>query len=106
MTITEQIITIFAAVLGTMITRFTPFLLFSKNNPSKLIQKLGQYLPAAIMGMLVIYAVKDELLNLNYHTIYVIFASLIVIITYLLKRNSLLSIFSGTAVYILLVNFM
>lgn len=106
MTINEQIITVLAAVLGTMITRFTPFLLFSKKNPANIIQKLGKYLPAAIMGMLVVYSLKDNFLHLNYDTIYIIIASIIVVVTYLLKRNSLLAIFSGTVVYILLVNFL
>ena len=60
MTTNQQIITIAMVILGTMLTRFLPFLLFptGKKTP-KYIQYLGKVLPAAIFGLLVIYCVKD-----------------------------------------------
>ena len=60
MNLTEQIITIGMVVLGTAITRFLPFLIFpaGKETP-KYIRYLGNVLPPAVFGMLVIYCLKD-----------------------------------------------
>ena len=56
MTLTQQIITIAMVVLGTVLTRFLPFLLFPAGKPTpKYIQYLGKVLPASVFGLLVIY---------------------------------------------------
>ena len=53
MTIPQQIITIAICVLGTMLTRFLPFLIFSSKKPTpKYIAYLGKALPCAVFGML------------------------------------------------------
>lgn len=60
MTVSQQIITIVAVVLGTMATRFLPFLLFPSNRPTpKYVQYLGKVLPSAALGLLVVYCLKD-----------------------------------------------
>jgi branched-subunit amino acid transport protein AzlD len=60
MTLTEQIVTIGLCVLGTMATRFLPFLIFSeKRTTPAFVQYIGKYLPSAVFGMLVIYCLKD-----------------------------------------------
>lgn len=60
MSFTEQIITIAAVVAGTMLTRFLPFILFPANKKTPpLVAFLGKMLPAAVMGMLVVYSLKD-----------------------------------------------
>lgn len=60
MTLTEQIITIGMVVLGTIITRFLPFLLFPAGKPvPKYVQYLGKALPSAVFGLLVIYCLKN-----------------------------------------------
>lgn len=47
MTLTQQIITIAAVVLATMVTRFLPFLIFPSGKPTpKYIRYLGKVLPA------------------------------------------------------------
>ena len=54
MTILQQTITIILCALGTMLTRFLPFLVFNPKKPTpKYIQYLGSALPGAIFGMLV-----------------------------------------------------
>ena len=56
MTILQQAITIILCALGTMLTRFLPFLVFNPKKPTpKYIQYLGSALPGAIFGMLVVY---------------------------------------------------
>ena len=60
MTIPQQIITIAICVLGTMLTRFLPFLIFSSKKPTpKYIVYLGKALPCAVFGMLVVYCLKN-----------------------------------------------
>lgn len=54
MTLAQQIITIGLCVLGTMTTRFLPFLVFRENRETpKFIQYVGIFLPSAVFGMLV-----------------------------------------------------
>lgn len=56
MTFGQRVITIALCVLGTMATRFLPFLLFSSKKPTPpYIRYLGKALPSAIFGMLVVY---------------------------------------------------
>ena len=59
MTILQQAITIILCALGTLLTRFLPFLVFSPKKPTpKYIQYLGSALPGAIFGMLVVYCLR------------------------------------------------
>ena len=56
----HDILLIVVAVLVTMATRFLPFLIFGENRKTpSIIEYLGTVLPFAIMGMLVIYCLKD-----------------------------------------------
>ena len=56
MTITQQIITVAVVVLGTMTTRFLPFLIFPEGKePPAVITYLGTVLPYAVIGLLVVY---------------------------------------------------
>ena len=55
MTITQQIITIVAVVLGTMTTRFLPFLIFPEGkNPPDVVRYLGTVLPYAVISLLAV----------------------------------------------------
>ena len=61
MTLTQSIITIAAVVLGTMLTRFLPFLIFPEGKkPPQYITYLGMVLPHAVIGLLVVYCLKDR----------------------------------------------
>ena len=86
----------------TMILRFLPFILFNKNTPAY-ISYLGKVLPAALIGMLVIYCLKDVSVLESPHGIPELIASLSVVVLQAWKRNSLISILSGTVIYMLLV---
>ena len=60
MTLAQQIITIGLCVLGTMTTRFLPFLVFRENRETpKFIQYVGNFLPSAVFGMLVVYCLRN-----------------------------------------------
>lgn len=106
MTLTQQIITIALCVLATMITRFLPFLVFSSNKPTpKYIRYLGDYLPPAIFGMLIVYCLKNITLFAGSHGLPELIAILVTIGLHLFKRQMLLSIAAGTVCYMLLVQF-
>lgn len=91
-------------MLVTMATRFLPFLLFGgKRKTPKIISYLGKVLPCAIMGMLVVYCLKD-VHPLSYpYGIPELLAIALVAVLHIWKRNSLLSIGAGTVAYMLLV---
>ena len=91
-------------MLVTMATRFLPFLLFgSKKQPPKIITYLGKVLPCAIMGMLVVYCLKDVRPLAYPYGIPELLGIALVALLHVWKRNSLLSIGAGTVFYMLLV---
>ena len=103
MTLTEQIITIGMVVLGTMITRFLPFLLFPAGKPvPKYVQYLGKALPSAVFGLLVIYCLKNVNLMQGSHGIPELLSLAAVAALHLWKRQMLLSIAGGTVFYMAL----
>ena len=70
MTLTQRILTIAVIVLGTMLTRFLPFLLFPAGKPTpKAVHYLGSVLPGAVFGLLVIYCLKNVSLLSGSHGI-------------------------------------
>ena len=88
--------------LVTMLLRFLPFFVFRKNVPPY-IRYLGDVLPAAIIGMLVIYCLKDTAVTAAPFGAPELIAGALVVILQAWKRSTLLSILSGTAVYMLLI---
>lgn len=106
MTLTQQMITVGMVVLGTMVTRFLPFVLFPGDKPApKYIQYLGKVLPAAVFGLLVIYSLKDVSILGGSHGIPELIAIAVVVVLHLWKRQMLLSIAAGTVCYMMLVQF-
>lgn len=104
MTLTQQIITIGVVVLGTMLTRFLPFLLFPAGKPTpRYIQYIGKVLPPAVFGLLVVYCLKNVSLLSGSHGIPELIAIMVVVALHLWKRQMLLSIAGGTVCYMLLV---
>lgn len=88
--------------LVTIAIRFLPFLVFRKKTP-KIIMYMGSVLPYAIMGMLVIYSLKNISFLDGSHGIPEILAVVLVVVLHKWKHNTLLSILVGTVVYMLLV---
>lgn len=104
MTLAEQIITVSMVVLGTLITRFLPFIVFPAGKPTpKYIQFLGKFLPAAVFGLLVIYCLRNVSLVSGSHGIPELISIAVVIGLHLWKRQMLISIAGGTICYMLLV---
>lgn len=106
MTTTHLIIMIVAAAVCTFATRLFPFALFGgKKEVPKFIKYLGDVLPVAILGILIVYCLKDfENGDINYILPQIICVALTALI-HLWKRNILLSIAVGTITYMLLIHF-
>ena len=92
--------------LITAALRFLPFVLFgrSKGVPA-IIERLGSMLPYAIMGMLVVYCLKDVSFAAFSGFLPPLLSVLVVGGLYVWRKNTLLSIIVGTACYMLLVQF-
>lgn len=104
MTMTQQLLTIAVVSLGTILTRFLPFLIFPAGKPvPKYMKFLGKFLPGAVFGMLVIYCLKGVSFLTPPYGIPEAIAVLAVIALHLWKKQTLLSIAGGTAVYMILV---
>ena len=104
MTLTQQIITIGMVVLGTVLTRFIPFLVFPAGKPTpKYIQYLGKVLPSAVFGLLIIYCLKNVSIFKGSHGIPELISIGIVIGLHLWKKQMLFSIAGGTLCYMVLV---
>ena len=97
MTTWQGVITIIMAMLGTMLTRFLPFLLFPESKePPRFITYLGTVLPYAMTGLLVVYSLKGVRLTSGSHGIPELLAIIAIALLHIWKRNMLLSI-AGTA---------
>ena len=104
MTHAALIIAVAGAV--TLMLRFLPFLIFNgKRETPPYIIYLGKVLPYAIMGMLVIYCLRGISFTAAANFLPELIACAVVVLAHVWKRNTLLSIISGTVCYMLLVQF-
>ena len=98
---------VLVATVVTAALRFAPFLIFGRGRETpKLVLYLGKVLPFAIMGMLVVYCMKDVSFVSAPFGIPEALGCLIVAVLHIWKRNTLLSIAAGTIGYMLMVQFL
>ena len=98
---------VLVAAVVTAALRFAPFLIFGRGHETpKLVLYLGKVLPFAIMGMLVVYCMKDVSFVSAPFGIPEALGCLIVAVLHIWKRNTLLSIAAGTIGYMLMVQFL
>ena len=104
MTMTQHMIVIAICVIGTMAMRFLPFLIFSeKKETPRFIRYLGNALPTATFGMLVVYTLRNVDLMSGSRGIPEAIALAVTVALHIWKRKMLLSIVAGTVSYMLLV---
>ena len=102
----HDILLIALVALVTIGLRFLPFLIFRENRTTPpIVAYLGQILPFAIMGMLVVYCLKDVVITAAPFGIPEFLGCAVAALLHLWKRNTLLSIGAGTLCYMLLVQF-
>lgn len=104
MTPVQQVVTIAMCVLGTQLTRWLPFLVFSgRRETPRFVTYLGQVLPLAVFSMLVVYCLKDVSWLSGTHGIPELVGIAVTAGLHLWRHQMLLSIAGGTACYMLLV---
>lgn len=102
--IVTSLLIIVAVSLATFSTRVVPFLVFPKGKKiPKTVEYLGKVLTPAVIGMLVVYCLKDTAVMRAPHGMPEAIAVLAVAALHVWKRNNLLSIGVGTILYMVLV---
>ena len=99
---THAALLVIAMAAVTMLLRFLPFLVFRKRTPPY-IAYLGEVLPAAIIGMLVVYCLRNTVIRKAPFGAPEMIAGFAVAGLQAWKRKSLLSILGGTVIYMVLV---
>ncbi len=98
------IVLVIAAV--TFLLRLMPFVLFGrKKDAPAYILWLGDVLPYALIGMLMVYCFKGVNVAVAPHGLPELIAGLFVVGIHLLLRNTLLSVGAGTVCYMVLVQY-
>ena len=88
----------------TILLRALPFLIFREGRKTPpYISYLGNVLPQAIIGMLVIYCLKDATLTQAPYGLPELIAGAAVVVLQIWRRSSLVSILSGTVIYMVLI---
>ena len=100
----QTLVMILAVAAGTQLTRWLPFWLFpEKKEPPRVVTDLGRLLPPAMMGLLVVYCFKNVSWLSGSHGAPELLATAAVVGLHLWKKNVLLSIAGGTALYMVLL---
>jgi branched-subunit amino acid transport protein AzlD len=104
---TTQLLIFFGVVtLGTVLTRALPFLLFPENRKiPNYIKYLADILPYTIIGMLVVYCLKDISFTQSPHALPEAISITLIAILHIWKKNTLLSIGGGALFYMILIQY-
>ena len=104
LTTQQTLLTIAVMAVTTILMRALPFIIFPEGKETpKFIVYLGEVLPYAIIGMLIVYCFKEVSLVKAPHGIPELIASVFVVLIHKWKHNLLISIGGGTLLYMMLV---
>ena len=105
MSFVERIITIGMCILGTMLTRFLPFMIFREKTPTPIfVQYLGRALPLTIFAMLVVYSLKNVNPLIGSHGLPELLGVIITAVLHLWRHSMFLSIAGGTSFYMMVIH--
>jgi len=82
--------------------RAFPFLLFSRREPPAFISFIEKYIPSMVIAALLVYCLKDIQVTEMPFGIPSVAALVVTVLLHLWKDNSMLSIFGGTILYMVL----
>lgn len=103
MSVTQAVfVTLILAVI-IFAERLFPFVVFSKKQPGPLIHFFERYVPPAVMLGLLIYSLRGIRFSSLELWLPHITAIVFSIITYVWKKNSLISIFGATIIYMVMI---
>lgn len=105
LTLLQAIIATLATAVLMFLLRAFPFIVFSKKNPPKVLSFIEKYIPAMVIGVLIVYCLADSK-YLDFTTspwgIPAIAGIVSTVLLHLWKGNSMISIFGGTILYMVL----
>lgn len=99
----ERFILVLLMMSATVFTRFF-VLLINKKEKSKRYESLIRNLPYATMGLLVVYGLKDSLLLQSINPLYELVSLILITVVYYMSHHVLISVSTGLALYLILVN--
>ncbi|MDO7252982.1 branched-chain amino acid transporter permease [Helicobacter cappadocius] len=100
----DSIVVVLVIVVVTFLSRALPFMIFnSKRNAPNFLCYLGKVLPNAIVGMLIVYCLKDIDINISPFGSNEILALLCVVVLQIVLKISVVSIIAGTILYMYLI---
>jgi len=102
---TSTIIIALMVILSSFLTRAIPFVVFSKKHEHPYIEYLGNVLPFASIGLLIIDCMKHTNILITPYGTPELFAILTIVALHFWKNNSLLSIVGGTSIYMICVQY-
>lgn len=104
MSTTQSLLFFGIIALTTVFTRVLPFLVFSgRRETPRYVRYLGRVLPFAVIGMLVVYCLRNTTVTAFPFGLPEGIALAVIAALHVWKKNTLLSIGAGTVVYMLLV---
>ena len=106
LSIESAVLVTFCSGIIILLERAFPFVLFSRKNPPFIIRFIEKYIPPMVMSCLLIYCLKDiSFTSIGGTNGFIPYLSgvVVTIVLHVWKRNSLLSIFGGTALYMILI---
>jgi branched-subunit amino acid transport protein AzlD len=108
MTVVQAAITVIVVVAATMLTRFLPYILFPEGKKvPKYVIYLGQVLGPAVFGLLVVYCLRNvQWISAATHGIPEIIGVVTTTLVYKWRRQMILSMALGTAIYMILIRVM
>lgn len=100
----HAMIVIIVMGLAVLATRIVPVLIFGRGEKvPEFILYLGRVVPYTAMGLLIVYCLRDVPVLEAPHGLPELISLAVVTLTYLWKRNTILSVVIGTALYMFLV---
>ena len=100
----HALIVIIVMGLAVIATRIVPVLIFGRGEKvPEYILYLGRVVPYTAMGLLIVYCLRDVPVLEAPHGLPELIALAVVTASYLWKRNTILSVVIGTALYMFLV---
>lgn len=101
----HMLATIVVVAIATFATRALPFICFGSREPPAMLSTIEKNLPPMILLLLVIFCLKDVQWLSAPYGIPELFTIGVVSGLHFWKRNAMLSIFTGTVLYMVLVQF-
>lgn len=103
MTTTQQVLMIGLTVVGVMLTRFLPFLVFRPDRPTPpFVVYLGKWLGPAVFGLLVVYCLKDAIPT-GTNLVPMLVCMAVTMALQVWRHQMMLSMAVGTGLYMILL---